>query len=89
MKLQNNTHTTYIHGDLKLLPNGEVTEVKDEKVAKIWLKIDGIVEYVAPENAKKEVKALKAEIAKLKAENAALKKAAPKEEKNNKNNEKR
>lgn len=73
MKLQNNTQTTYTHGDLKLLPNGAVTEIKDEKVAKIWLKIDGIVEYIAPEDVKKEVEALKAEIEKLKKENAALK----------------
>jgi hypothetical protein len=76
MKLQNNTQTTYTHGELKLLPNGAVTEIKDEKVANIWLKIDGIVEYVAPEDVKKEVEALKAEIEKLKKENAELKKAA-------------
>lgn len=80
MKIQNNTKTTYIHGDLRLPPN-EITEVKDEKVAKIWLSIDGIVEYVAPEDVKAEKAALEAEIEKLKAENAALKKATPKEEK--------
>lgn len=73
MKLQNNTQTTYTHGEFKLLPNGAITEIKDEKVANIWLKIDGIVEYVAPEDAKKEVEALNAEIAKLKAEIKALK----------------
>lgn len=76
MKLQNNTQTTYTHGDLKLLPNGAITEIENEKIANIWLKIDGIVEYIAPEDVKKEVEALKAEIEKLKKENAELKKAA-------------
>lgn len=83
MKIQNNTQTTYIHGDIKLLPNGEVTEVKDEKIAKVWLTIDGIVEYVAPEDVKAEKAALEAEIAKLKKEIAKLKEenAALKEDK--------
>jgi hypothetical protein len=85
MKIQNNTKTTYIHDDLKLLPNGEVTEVKDEKIAKVWLTIDGIVEYVAPEDVKAEKEALEAEIEKLKKENAELKKeTAPKAEKTTK-----
>ena len=80
MKIQNNTKTTYTHDDLILLPNGEVTEVKDEKIAKVWLTIDGIVEYVAPEDVKAEKEALKAEIEKLKKENAALKEADKEEE---------
>lgn len=73
MKIQNNTKTTYTHGDLKLLPNGEITEVKDEKIAKVWLSIDGIIEYIAPADVKVEKAALEAEIKKLKAEIKALK----------------
>lgn len=88
MKIQNNTKTTYIHGDLKLLPNGEITEVKDEKIAKVWLSIDGIIEYIAPADVKAEKAALEAEIKKLKAENAELKKEAPKAEKTTKTTKK-
>ena len=73
MKIQNNTKTTYTHNDLKLLPDGAITEVTDEKVANIWLKIDGVVEYVEPEDVKATIKALNEEIEKLKKENAALK----------------
>ena len=73
MKIQNNTKTTYTHDDLILLPNGEVTEVKDEKIAKVWLTIDGIVEYVAPEDVKAEKEALIAQIEAEEAENKKLK----------------
>lgn len=97
MKIQNNTKTTYIHDDLKLLPNGEITEVKDEKIAKVWLTIDGIVEYVAPEDVKAEKEALIAQIEaeeaenkKLKAEIAKIKEAKEQPKKQTKkNNEKR
>jgi len=73
MKLQNNTQTTFVHGDLKLLPNGEITEVKDKKTAALWLKIKGVVEYIAPEDVEAQLKDLKEENEKLKAEIAALK----------------
>ena len=49
-----------------------VVEV-DDKLAKKWLKINGIVEFVDPSEAKKEEEKLKAEIEQLKAENTKLK----------------
>ena len=56
---------------INLEPN-KVVEV-DEKLAKKWLKFNGIVEYVEPKEAKAVEYELKAEIEKLKAENAKLK----------------
>ena len=88
MKIQNNTKTTYIHGDLRLLPNGEVTEINNEKIAKVWLSIDGIVEYVAPEDVKAEKAALEAKIKKLEAENATLKEDKEPEKKTKKTTKK-
>ena len=88
--LQNNTQTTYRHGEF-ILKAGEVLEVP-AKIAKIWLTVKGIVEYVDPKEAKEAAakaadayKALKAEYDKLKtaldkakAEIAALKKTKSK-----------
>lgn len=88
--LQNNTQTTYRHGDI-ILKAGEIMEIP-AKVAKIWLTVKGIVEYVDPKEAKEAAakaadayKALKAEydkvktaLDKAKAEIAALKKAKTK-----------
>lgn len=73
MKIQNNTKTTYTHGDLKLLPNGAITEVEDKKLIDMWLKIDGVIEYITPEDVETQLKDLKEENKKLKAEIAALK----------------
>ena len=73
MKIQNNTKTTYTHEDLKLLPDGAITEVNDEKVANIWLKIDGIVEYVEPKDVKQQIKELEDIIKELREENNELK----------------
>ena len=80
MKIQNNTKTTYTHNDLKLLPNGAITEVTDKKLIDLWLKIDGVVQYIAPEDVeaktkelKKENEKFKKEIEKAKQENEKLK----------------
>lgn len=69
--LQNNTKGTFKHGDL-ILKAGQVLEVP-KKIADIWLKVKGIVEYVDPKEAKEAMakateayKALKAEFDKLK-----------------------
>lgn len=68
--LQNNTQTTYKHGDF-ILKAGEILEVP-AKIAKIWLTVKGIVEYVDPKEAKEAAekaadayKALKAEYDKV------------------------
>lgn len=86
MILQNNTRITFIHNCYKLEP-GAILDVPD-KIAKIWQKVAGVVEYVDPQKAKKaqeEAKAkqaaLEEENAKLKAELEALKKAQPEEAK--------
>lgn len=86
MILQNNTRTTFIHNGYKLEP-GAILDVP-EKVAKIWQKHKGVVEYVDPQEAKKAQEeaakkqaALEEENAKLKAELEALKKAQPEEAK--------
>lgn len=62
--LQNNTNGTYIHGEYVLKPSG-VVEIPD-KIANIWLKIDGIVEYKDPQEAKAEKDQLEKENLELK-----------------------
>jgi predicted nucleic acid-binding Zn-ribbon protein len=76
--LQNNTKGTIRHGNF-IIKAGEVLEVP-KKVAEIWLKIKGIVEYVDPKEAKEAIakatdayKALKAEFDKLKEAHDKLK----------------
>lgn len=73
MKLINNGTNPLAHGKYKL-PKGAVVEIPDE-IAKDWLKIKGIKQYVsgadlaqATQKADAEKKALQAEIEKLKAE---------------------
>jgi len=73
VKLQNNARATLVHGEYRLAPQ-EILEVP-EKVAKIWTKIEGVVEYVAPVDLKAQKEAYEAEIAKLKAELAKAKEA--------------
>lgn len=69
--LQNNTKGTFKHGDF-IIKAGEILEVP-KKIAEVWLKVKGIVEYVDPKEAKEAAakaadayKALKAECEKLK-----------------------
>lgn len=80
--LQNNSKATLIHGDVRLKPN----EIKDvpEKIAKIFMLNNGVIEYKDPQEAKAEKEALEAENAKLRAEIEALK--ANKEAKAEKDN---
>lgn len=66
IKLQNNTRTTFVHGIYKLEPQG-VLDVPND-VAKIWMQNDGVIEYVAPADAKAEKAKYEAEIEKLKAQ---------------------
>ncbi len=95
MKLQNKNGNSFSHTVMKkvkvdghevtkpvtyTLGAGAVADIPDD-IAKIWLKINGVEEYVAPadlkkveEEAKKELEALKKEADKLRAENEALKK---------------
>lgn len=75
IKLQNNARATLVHGKYKLAPK-EILEVP-EKIAKIWTKIEGIVEYVAPVDLKAQQKAYEAEIARLKAKLAKAKEVKP------------
>ena len=72
IKLQNNTRTTFVHNEYKFEPQG-VLDVPND-VAKIWMQIDGVIEYVAPADAKAEKAKYEAEIEKLKKEIAELKK---------------
>lgn len=73
IKLQNNGRATLVHGKYRLTPQ-EILEVPEE-VAKIWLHIEGVVEYVAPIDLKAQKEAYEAEIAQLKAELAKAKEA--------------
>lgn len=94
MKLINNGTNPLAHGDYKL-PKGGVADIPDN-IAKDWLKIPGIKQYVSTEDlatvtqkADTEKKALQDEIAKLKAEleeanSDTEKKAENKPENNNK-----
>lgn len=69
--LQNNTKGMLIHKDIKFAA-GEVKDIPAD-IAEIWLKINGIVEYVDPEKNKVKEAAALAKIAKLEAENKELK----------------
>lgn len=80
--LKNNSKLTLIHENFKLLP-GEIIDVPD-KVGKIWLMINGIVEYKDPQKAKEEKAKLEAENEKLKQELAEVKKANTTKAKSNK-----
>lgn len=78
MLLQNNTKTTFMHDDI-VFKAGEILEVP-KKVAELWLKAQGIVEYVDPKEVKEAAakaadayKALKAEFDKLKEAHEKLK----------------
>lgn len=64
IKLHNNTRTTFIHNEYKLGPKG-VLDVPND-VAKIWMQTKGVIEYVAPADAKAEKAKYEAEIEKLK-----------------------
>lgn len=79
MKLQNKAKHAFQHSYMdakqvlqiiEILP-GEIKDIPEE-VAKVWLKIGDVVEFVEP----KEAKALEDENAKLKAELAKLKNPA-------------
>lgn len=64
MKIYNKSGNGLSHGfkgQIYFLANDTISEIPDE-VAEIWLKINGVTQYVAPED-----------LAKLKAENEALK----------------
>ena len=78
MLLQNNTKTTFMHDDI-VFKAGEILEVP-KKIAEMWLKAKGVVEYVDPKAAKEAAikaadayKALKAEFDKLKEAHDKLK----------------
>lgn len=71
IKLQNNTRTTFVHGNYRLEANGIVDVPND--VAKIWMQHQGVIEYVAPADAKAEKAKYEAEIEKLKQEIEELK----------------
>lgn len=71
MKIYNKSGNGLSHsldGKIFMLANDTIGDIP-EAIAKVWLKINGVTEYVAPED-----------LAKLKAENEALK-AKVKEEK--------
>ena len=84
MKIQNKTSNGFSHvmkeqdekGYLKdvlyTVAAGGVADVPDE-VAQVWLKIPGVVQYVAPEDLKKVEEEAKAKQAALEKENEALK----------------
>lgn len=86
MKLHNKSKHPYQHSYLDdknnlqsiVLNVGEVKEIPDN-IAKIWIKMGEIVEFVAPEDAKATEKALLAQIEALKAENQKLKATKNKE----------
>lgn len=63
--LKNNSKSTLIHDNFKLEPNKTI-DVPD-KIGRIWLMVNGVVEYKDPQQAK-------AEVAKLQAENESIKK---------------
>lgn len=80
MKLQNKTKNDLQHSSLDDKMHLEVVELKagsikdiPEKIAKVWLKIKGIVEYIEPAIAKAKENALLKEIEELKKENNKLK----------------
>lgn len=62
-----------LNGKIYYLANDTIGEI-DDAVAKVWLKVTGVTEYVAPEDLEK----LKAENAALKAAKASTKKPAAK-----------
>lgn len=69
--LQNNSKLTLTHDNYILAP-GKILSLPDN-IAKIWLKIDGIIEYKDPKEAKQEKAKLETENKKLKDELAKLK----------------
>jgi hypothetical protein len=76
MKIYNKCGNGLSHsykGNIYFLANGNIGDFPDE-VAKIWLNIQGVEEYVAPEDLAK----LKAEIEELKSKKAPAKKAPAK-----------
>lgn len=86
MKLENTSRLTLSHENFVFGP-GAVAEIPD-KIAKIWLNIEGINEYVNPEEVKANetkaaeelkkalntIKALEEEVKELKKENYKLEK---------------
>ena len=66
---KNNLHSVVINA-------GEIKEIPDD-IAKIWVKMGDVVEFVDPAENKAKEEALKAEIEALKAENAKLKTDKP------------
>lgn len=77
MKLINNSDNALSHAlDADHFYRVEVGQIIDvpEKVAKIWLKFDGVSAYASPEDVEKEKeKAVKEALAKAKAEQKATK----------------
>ena len=78
MLLQNNTKTTFMHQNI-IFRAVEVKEIP-QKIAELWIKAKGIVEYVDPKAAKEAAikaadayKALQAEFDKLKEAHDKLK----------------
>lgn len=93
MLLQNNTKTTFMHENI-VFKAGEIKEIP-KKIAELWLKAKGVVEYVDPKEVREAAakaadayKALKAEFDKLQEAYNALKKelAKLKENKTSKSN---
>ena len=86
MKLENDSRTTLTHGDLVFYP-GNVADIPDN-IAKIWLHVPGIKQYVNPEEVKaneakaaqelekalKTIETLEEEIKELKDQNYQLEK---------------
>lgn len=68
--LQNNTKGMLIHKDVRFSA-GEIKDIPAD-IAQIWLKIDGIVEYVDPGKNRVKEAAAQAKIAQLEAENKEL-----------------
>lgn len=69
--LQNNTKGMLIHKGIKFAA-GAIQDIPAD-IAEIWLKINGVVEYVDPEKNKVKEAQSQAKIEKLEAENKELK----------------
>lgn len=81
MLLKNNTKSKFVHSyfnenyklQMLILEPKRTLEVPED-VAKSWLKVPGIEEYIEPSKIKEKEEKLIKEIEKLKEENAELKK---------------
>ena len=72
MKLENTSKLTLSHNDL-VFGAGAIADIPDE-IAKIWLKIDGVKQYVDPVKVKEEEERAAALLVKANAKIAQLEK---------------